>query len=75
MPRASRSESYREEWSLFSNVNHRLALLDSPDPNGWTVEELADEFGCSVATMKRIVKRLVDGRYALVTDEGRYIGA
>lgn len=68
-------EGYRPEWSLFSNVNHRLQLLDSPDPNGWSIQELAGEFDTSVSTMRAIVKKLVDERYALVTDEGRYIGA
>lgn len=70
-----RPPGYVPEWSLFSNVNHRLALLDSPDPNGWTVAELAAEYGCPVSTMRSVVKRLVAERYALVTDEGRYIGA
>lgn len=62
-------------WSLYSNVKHRLARLDSPDPNGWTVAELAVEYHRSASTMRRLLDRLVNERHAFVTDEGRYIGA
>jgi len=65
----------RTDWSTYSNVNHRLQRLDSPDPNGWSPEELAAEYGVSVARMKQILAKLVRDRHALITDEGRYIGS
>lgn len=63
------------EWSLYSRVKHRLDALDSPDPNGWTIAELAAEFGTSNNRMKNLIQRLIKDRYCLVTDEGRFIGA
>lgn len=63
------------EWALYSNLHHRLALLDSPDPDGWTPEELAVEYGVTASTVKRVLKRLVENGHALVTNEKRYIGA
>lgn len=70
-----RPQGYRSEWSLYSNVKHRLDRLDSPDPNGWTVAELAAEYGTSRATMERVLRRLVADRNALLTRDGRYMGA
>lgn len=63
------------EWSTFSKVNHRLQLLDSPDPNGWTVQQLATEYGVSTRRMQEILTKLVREGYALITNEGGYIGS
>jgi DNA-binding GntR family transcriptional regulator len=64
-----------EDWSLYSRVKHRLDRLDSPNVNGWTVEELAKEFEVSTTRMRNLLRRLVKDRNALVTDEGGFIGA
>lgn len=65
----------RTDWSTYSNVNHRLQLLDSPDPNGWSPEELAEEYGTTVRRMREILAKLVRDDHALITNEGRYIGS
>lgn len=64
-----------DKYAIYSKVHHRLALLDSPDPNGWTIKELADEYGCSPSWMANVMRRLISNGQALITDEGRYIGA
>lgn len=69
---AGRGDS--DDWAIYSKVHHRLALLDSPDPDGWTVKELAEEYGCSERWMANVLARLVRDSNALKTKEGRYIG-
>lgn len=61
-------------WSVYSMVHHRLADLDSPDPNGWTARELAAEYHRQPAYMERLLRRLEQNGHALRTKEGRWIG-
>lgn len=67
--------TYDEGWSTYSKVNHRLQDLDSPDPDGWTPQELAAEYGVSLQRMRQILAKLVKDRHALITEESRYIGS
>lgn len=59
-------------WSTYAKVNHRLPMLDSPHPDGWTVFELADEYHVHPSYMQRLLRRMKKDGTAVQTEEGRW---
>lgn len=57
--------AYSDDWAIYSKVNHRLPLLDSPHPEGWTITELAAEYNCSIGWMTKVMRKMVQRRDAL----------